>query len=88
MQSLHQLSIDYTLDCKLVKMSTHAQSVSTTLKRRRAQADDQIDNESDPMNYPAAGLRRFLESGDGWEDGEFTHLIVSLNCFFAFSQSR
>lgn len=78
-QSLHQLTIDYTLDCKLIKMSTHTESVSTTLKRRRAQIDEPISNEIDPMNYPAAGLRRLLESGDGWEDSELPHLIVSSN---------
>lgn len=76
-QSLHQLTIDYTLDCKLIKMSTHTQSASTTLKRRRAQIDEQINNETDPMNYSAAGLRRLLESGDGWEDSELPHLTVS-----------
>lgn len=78
-QSLHQLTIDYTLDCELVNMSTHTQSMSTTLKRRRAQIDEQINNETDPMNYPAAGLRRLLESGDDWEDSELPHLIVSSN---------
>ncbi|SPJ72212.1 uncharacterized protein FTOL_01940 [Fusarium torulosum] len=56
-------------------MSTHAQSVSTTLKRRRAQADEQINNESDRMNCPAAGLRRLLESGDSWEDSEYLHSL-------------
>jgi hypothetical protein len=64
-------------------MSTHAQSVSATLKRRRAQADEQIDNESDRTNYPAAGLRRLLESGDGWEDSEYPHLKVSSYYFLA-----
>lgn len=29
------------------------------------------------MNYSAAGLRRLLESGDGWEDSELPHLTVS-----------
>lgn len=64
-------------------MSTHAQSVSTTLKRRRAQADEQINNESDRMNCPAAGLRRLLESGDSWEDSEYLHSLVSLDSFLA-----
>jgi hypothetical protein len=62
-------------------MSTHAQSVSTTLKRRRAQADEQINNDSDRMNYPAAGLRRLLESGDSWEDSEYLHSMVSSDSF-------